>query len=81
MKLEKGDYVIRHQVRHDRKDLLDKLCDMYVLLSQKLANTITLDAYTSYNGLTLGKKMKSLTLAKHDEHEYPLFIAPVSNDK
>ncbi|XP_065200491.1 tripeptidyl-peptidase 2 isoform X2 [Planococcus citri] len=81
VKLEKGDYIVRQQVRHDRKDLLEKLSDMPMLLSQKLANTINLDVYTSSSNATYGKKFKSLTLVGRSTNFVPIYLGTAPNDK
>lgn len=60
IKLEKGDYTIRLQVRHDKKELLDKVKDMPLLLRHKLSTALTLDAYDSHaQALVNGKKFMS----------------------
>lgn len=73
--------MVRQQIRHDRKDLLEKLSDISMLLSQKLSNSISLDAYTSSSNVTFGKKLKSITVIGRSDTEYPIYVAPVSNDK
>lgn len=81
VKLEKGDYVVKQQVRHDRKDLLEKLTDMPMLLSQKLANCINIDVFTTSNNATFGKKFKSLTLVGRSSTVVPIYLGCVANDK
>lgn len=81
VKLEKGDYIVRQHVRHDRKDLLEKLSDMPMLLSQKLATSINLDVYTSPSNATYGKKFKSLTLIGRSPNVVPIYLGTVPNDK
>lgn len=78
--MEKGDYVIRMQIRDDKKDNLDKLVDIPMLLNQKLSNPITLDVYNSYSQALVGGKkagvghsLNSVTL--------PFYIAPITPDK
>ncbi|PSN55100.1 hypothetical protein C0J52_01886, partial [Blattella germanica] len=61
VKVEKGDYVLKLHVRHEKKDLLDKLVDQPLLLSQKLPAPVTLDVYASQTQATTnGKKMVGL---------------------
>ncbi len=47
-RLEKGEYTLRLQVRHEKRDLLEKLKDLPVTISHKLASNVTLDAYSSH---------------------------------
>ena len=79
-KLEKGEYVLRLHVRHEKKDLLEKLQDIPVLISQKLASTISLDVYGTHSqALIQGKKLNSLTLPQG--MAVPIFVAPLNSDK
>ncbi|GLH08749.1 Tripeptidyl-peptidase 2 [Gryllus bimaculatus] len=80
VKLDKGDYVIKMHVRHEKKELLDKLTDQPMLLSQKLPNSLSLDVYASQTQATTGgKKMVGATLPPG--HILPFYIAPLANDK
>lgn len=79
--MEKGDYVIRLQVRHDKKDYLDKINEAPLLLQQKLTNGITMDVYLSYSQALIGGKKAGIT---HNSNPYtvvPLYIAPLASDK
>lgn len=79
-KLEKGDYTLKMQVRHEKRELLDKLVDLPILLRHKLPSPIAVDVYASYSQAVLnGKKMASavLPVAK----PLPIYIAPIPNDK
>lgn len=81
VKLEKGEYVIRLQVRHDRKDYLEKINEAPLLLQQKLANAISMDVYLSYSQALVGGKKAGVT---HNSNPYtvvPLYIAPLPSDK
>lgn len=78
-KLEKGDYILKMHVRHEKKDLLDRLTDMPLLLSQKLSNPISLDVYANQSqAITGGKKMLAASIPPG--HIIPLYIAPMSNE-
>ncbi|XP_015173140.1 PREDICTED: tripeptidyl-peptidase 2 isoform X4 [Polistes dominula] len=78
-KLEKGDYTIKMHVRHEKKELLDRLTEMPLLLSQKLNNPITLDVYASQTqALIGGKKMVAASIPPG--HIFPLYVAPISNE-
>ncbi|KAG7205321.1 hypothetical protein KM043_007323 [Ampulex compressa] len=78
-KLEKGDYTLKMQVRHEKKDLLERLTDMTLLLNQKLSNSISLDVYASHSQAIIGgKKMVSGSIPAG--HILPLYIAPLLNE-
>ena len=80
MKLDKGDYVILLQVRHERRDALERLKDSPLLMQQKLTSNVSVDAYASHaNALSTGKKFTSVNLAPGRAH--PVFFAPISDDK
>lgn len=80
MKLERGDYVIKLQIRHEKKDLLEKLTDIPMLLNRKLSNSLSLDVYSSYaNAITQGKKMVSAAGTKGTS--VPIYISPFLSDK
>ena len=48
-KLEKGEYVIKAQVRHDSKEQLEKLKDIPLIVSHKLSQPISLDLFAHKN--------------------------------
>ncbi|XP_017876642.1 tripeptidyl-peptidase 2 isoform X2 [Ceratina calcarata] len=78
-KLEKGDYTLKIHVRHDKKDLLDKLTEMPFLLNYKLSNPISLDIYASQSqAMISGKKMIAASVPPG--HILPLYVAPISNE-
>ncbi|XP_077987332.1 tripeptidyl-peptidase 2-like [Glandiceps talaboti] len=80
LKLEKGDYTIRMQIRHEKKDMLEKLKDLILLIEQKLSSSISLDVHSSYNGAITGKqKFGNQKLAPGGV--CPVFIAPLAEDK
>ncbi|XP_076397926.1 tripeptidyl-peptidase 2 isoform X1 [Megachile rotundata] len=78
-KLEKGDYTLKIHIRHEKKDLLDKLTEMPFLLSHKLSNPITLDVYASRSQAIIGGK-KMIAASVPPGHILPLYIAPLSNE-
>lgn len=67
-------------IRHDKKDYLEKMSDIPILINQKLSNPIVLDVYASYSQALIGGKKAnfghSLTSTT-----VPLYIAPLANDK
>ncbi|KAK2578923.1 hypothetical protein KPH14_011132 [Odynerus spinipes] len=78
-KLEKGDYTLKMHVRHEKKDLLERLTDMPLLLSQKLSNPICLDVYASQSQAIIGGK-KMVAASIPPGHILPLYVAPMSNE-
>ncbi|CAK1540376.1 unnamed protein product [Leptosia nina] len=80
VKLEKGEYTVRLSVRHENKTLLERLQDLPLIVQQRLAQPITLDAYCSPpNALTGGKKFTTATLSSGNL--LPLYFTPVPTDK
>ncbi|XP_050475739.1 tripeptidyl-peptidase 2 isoform X1 [Bombus huntii] len=78
-KLEKGDYTLKIHVRHEKKDLLDRLTEMPFLLSHTLSNPISLDVYASQSQAIIGGK-KMIAASVPPGHILPLYIAPLSNE-
>lgn len=81
VKLEKGDYVIRMQIRHEKKDYLEKLNESPILLQQKLNNNITLDVYNSPSQALIAGKKVGIIQNPNPYTIIPLYIAPMSSDK
>ncbi|XP_058459815.1 tripeptidyl-peptidase 2 [Malaya genurostris] len=80
LKLEKGDYTVRLQVRHEKKELLEKVSETNMLANIKLANTMSVDIYRSYNqAIVNGKKIASCTYPAGSTR--PIYLAPISNEK
>ena len=79
-KLEKGDYTAKVNVRHEKKDLVEKFSETPLLVSSKLSSPVSLDIYSSHSaGQSGGKKMTSSSL--QPGHTLPLYVAPASTDK
>ena len=80
VKLDKGDYVILLQIRHEKKDALDRLKDVTLLMQQKLASNVQLDTYSSQaHALTNGRKFAARNLAPG--HSAAVYVAPLPDDK
>jgi tripeptidyl-peptidase-2 len=80
VKVEKGDFVLRMHVRHEKRELLDRITDLTLLLSQKLPSTLSLDVYTSHSqALVGGKKAQACILSPGATQ--PIYIAPLANEK
>ncbi|XP_059484190.1 tripeptidyl-peptidase 2 isoform X2 [Neocloeon triangulifer] len=79
VKVEKGDFILKMHVRHERRELLDRLSDLTLLLAQKLPSTLTLDVYTSHSqALVAGKKAQPVSLAPGSTQ--PIYITPLPNE-
>ncbi|XP_078694008.1 tripeptidyl-peptidase 2-like isoform X1 [Branchiostoma floridae x Branchiostoma belcheri] len=79
-KLEKGDYTIKFQIRHETKDLLEKLKDLTFLVQYKLPNALSLDVYPSKSNALLGKA-KFGTQRCGIGVTAPMFITSLPDDK
>ncbi len=49
LKLEKGDYLVRAHVRHEKRDLVDKFSETPLLVTTKLSSPLTPDIYSSHS--------------------------------
>lgn len=80
-KLDKGDYIVKMHVRHERQDLLEKITDLPIQLVQKLQNQISLDVYGSHHQATIsGKKSSNFIITPHS-NLVTLHIGSLANDK
>lgn len=80
IKLEKGEYVIRLQVRHEKRELLEKVNEVHLVATFKLATPIAMDAFTSYKNAINGLKKPS-TFVVHRNATKTLFLAPLAIEK
>ncbi|XP_037944687.1 tripeptidyl-peptidase 2 isoform X2 [Teleopsis dalmanni] len=79
-KVDKGDYVLKLQVRHEKRDLLQKISDASIVVEYKLPNTITVDLYDQYNqGLINGRKYSTGIIRPNQDKV--LYVGLVSQDK
>lgn len=80
LKLTKGDYVVKLHVRHEKRELLEKLNDVVLHVTFKMTNTLSPDIYSSFNAAIVGdKKMQS----SHSTGNglVPLYVAPIPTEK
>lgn len=79
-KLPKGEYTVRLQVRHEKKELLEKVNEATLTVTIKLSTPLNMDVYGSYKGAVLNeKKINSCTIPAL--RQIPFYIAPLSGDK
>ncbi|CAH2050950.1 unnamed protein product, partial [Iphiclides podalirius] len=80
VKLEKGEYVLRLNVRHETRSLLERLQELPVVVQQRLPQPITLDVFASHSQAVVGgKKFSPSPLA--GGALLPLYIAPPPAEK
>lgn len=80
VKLDKGDYTVLLQVRHEKKDLLEKLKDLVLLIKFKLSSTITMDVYRNQAEAVIGGK-KGNGVSAVPGATVPFYIPPLAEDK
>lgn len=80
VKLNKGEYTIKVQIRHEKKDLLEKVNEATLTVNFKLSSSVSLDIFSSYKAALLGeKKITSLTVPA--SRSVPFYVAPLSTEK
>lgn len=79
-KMPKGEYTIKVQVRHEKKELLEKLNDATLTASFKLSSALNLDIHSSYKTAVLGEK-KITSLIVPASRPVPFYVAPLSAEK
>lgn len=80
-KLDKGDYVIKLQIRHEKKELLEKANDTVVQASFKLPNALNLDIYKSFNNAIVANNKKITSLPMVASIMKPIYIGPITAEK
>ena len=80
--MDKDDYTLKVYVRHEKRDILDKLSDLPMTLSTKLSTPVSLDIYASHAQASLGSGKKSTVVNVAKGASIPLYItAPNVNEK
>jgi tripeptidyl-peptidase-2 len=78
--LEKGDYTIKAQIKHEQKSQLEKIKDTPLVVEMALPSSLTLDVYGCLKeALSCGSKLSSLKM-KPGELQ-PLYIMAAPEDK
>ncbi|GFY42745.1 tripeptidyl-peptidase 2 [Trichonephila inaurata madagascariensis] len=80
VKVDKGEFTLKLQVRHEDSAQLEKLSDVPILISLKLQSNVTVDIYDKHsNALINGKKISSQVVSPGAT--VPIFFAPILNEK
>ena len=80
LKLEKGDYTAKVNIRQEKKELVERFTDTPLLVSSKLSSPVSLEVYSNHpNAQSGGKKMTSATL--HPGQVTPVYVAPAATEK
>ncbi|XP_059614675.1 tripeptidyl-peptidase 2 [Phlebotomus argentipes] len=80
IKLEKGEYTIRLQVRHEKKELLEKVSEATIIATFKLPSSIYLDVYKSFGAASTGGK-KIAAFQMSNKAPKTIFVTPLTNEK
>lgn len=80
IKLEKGDYTVKLQVRHEKNEYLEKVSEATILVNFKLPSALSLELYKSFNQAIINGKKISAWQLLNGAHR-PLYIAPMCNEK
>ena len=80
LKLEKGDYIAKVNIRQEKKELVERFTDTPLLVSSKLSSPVSLDVYSNHpSAQSGGKKITSTTLQPGTIT--PIYIAPAVLEK
>ncbi|CAD7013538.1 unnamed protein product [Ceratitis capitata] len=71
---------IRLQVRHEKRDLLEKLSETNMIALFKLANTISMEFYDHYNSCLTGKRKFTTCVVKSTPAKV-LYVPPLPQEK
>lgn len=79
-KLDKGEYSIRLQIRHEKRDILEKINEATMIALFKLPNALTLDVFDQYNqSVICGRKFNNCTVKDYSPRV--LYVPPLAQDK
>lgn len=79
-KLEKGEYTIRLQIRHEKREALEKINESNMVALCKLATPLNLDFYTEYNQCVISGQKFTASLLNRNVPKV-LYLGPLTQEK
>jgi tripeptidyl-peptidase-2 len=79
--IEKGEYTIRFQVCHSKREQLDRLKDMMIVIKHKLPSPVSLDVYPNLTQAMKPAGTKVNAVKVLSGASIPLYIMPPAEDK
>ncbi|XP_059224472.1 tripeptidyl-peptidase 2 [Stomoxys calcitrans] len=79
-KLDKGEYCIRLQIRHEKRDVLEKINEANMIALFKLPSSLNLEVYDQYNQCVIAGKKFNYSTVKQDCPKV-LYVAPLGQEK
>lgn len=79
-KFEKGEYTIKLQVRHEKRELLEKVSEVNMIALFRLTNAISLDFFDHYNNCLPGRRKFTSCIVKSSPPKV-LYVARLPQEK
>ncbi|XP_037075025.1 tripeptidyl-peptidase 2-like [Pollicipes pollicipes] len=77
VRVEKGEYTLMLRIRHEKRELLEKLTDLSLQVTFKLPSELKLDTHYRYNDALTGSRRAS-TAQLRPGLRLPVYIAPLA---
>lgn len=79
-KLEKGEYTVKLQIRHEKRDALEKISEANMIALFKIANPLSLEFFDHYNQCVIGGRKFNTGVVK-DVPSKVLYVGPLLQEK
>ena len=79
--LEKGDYIIKLHVRHEKIEMLEKLKDLSIYVRHTISGQINQDMFASHISLLKASGKKTFTDLVQKNNESTFFLNVIAEDK